>query len=128
MVTFESADLDGGIKHIRLGGSLDIQGTEQIDLKMTALTSTGKQFVLLDLSDVSLMASLGIGLIYRCLKAIRLRGGNIVLVNPQPAVALVLERTNAGKVVAIVDDLVTACARVKEVPGGPSGEGASSSS
>src|SRR5260221_13034162 len=88
----------------------------------------GTLFVVLDLSDVSLIASLGIGLIYRSLKPTRLRGGNIVLLNPQPAVALVLERTNAGKVVAILNNIGEACVRVKEVPRGPSGEGASSSS
>ena len=114
MVKFEVDNLDNGIKRIRLGGSLDIEGTEKIELQMTTLTSTEKTFIILDLSELTLMASLGIGLIYRCLKAVRLRGGNIVIFNPQPGVSLVLERTNAHKVIAIENDFQQAREKVKE--------------
>jgi anti-anti-sigma factor len=114
MIKLEVDNLEGDIKRIRLTGSLDIEGTEAVNLPLTGLTSTNKVLIVLDLSEVTLMASLGIGLIIRCFKAARLRGGNLVIFNPQPGVALVLERTSADKVITITNDLEQACKKLRD--------------
>src|SRR5438105_2738881 len=48
------------LKTIRMSGKMDAIGTQQIDLKFTALTATAKTAVLVDLSKVALLASIGI--------------------------------------------------------------------
>lgn len=105
MITVHTETLDGEMTLVRLSGSLDIEGTESVELRLTTLTSTGKALVILDLSAVSLLASIGIGLIMRCFKAARLHGGNIVILSPSSGVALVLERSNTNKVIPLAYDL-----------------------
>ncbi len=113
MIKLEVDNLDGDLKRIRLAGSLDIDGAEAINLPLTSVATTDKALIVLDLSEVTLMASLGIGVIISCFKAARLRGGNIVIFNPQPAVALVLERTSVNKIIVVATDFQDACNKVR---------------
>lgn len=87
------ADLDDGIRKIDLRGRLDMEGANTIDLKFTALTATQKNFIIVDLSGVEFIATLGIATLVRNAKAARLRSGNLVLLSPQPNVANVLATT-----------------------------------
>ena len=100
--------LNDGIKKINLKGRMDIEGTQAIDLRLATETSVQKAFIVVDLSLVEFMASVGLGVLVRSAKALRLRGGNIVLLNPQPVVQLVLEKTGINEVMAIYHDLKTA--------------------
>jgi anti-sigma B factor antagonist len=104
------------IVRLSLEGHMDIPGTAEIDMKLTTLSAGDRQFVVVDLSQVVFMASIGIGAIVRCAKTIRLRSGNIVLWNPQPAVREVLERTMIHTIVPIYSDFGEACRAVKEAP------------
>lgn len=54
------------------------------------------------------MASVGIGMIVRSAKALRLRGGELVLLNPQPVVKFVLEKTGINTLIPIVHDMPAA--------------------
>jgi len=104
--------LDSGIKKISLHGRMDIEGTNQIDLRLSAETSMEKANVVVDLSDVDFMASVGIGVIVRSYKSLKLRGGRMVLFNPQKVVELVLDRTLVNTLIPIFYDLKTACEQV----------------
>jgi len=106
--------LENGINLLSLEGFMDIAGTDEIDLKLTALTSTERQYIVTDLSKVHIMASIGIGTLVRCAKAVRLRGGNMVLLNPQPQVRSILEKMMIDRVVPIFSDLEQSCKMVKE--------------
>jgi len=110
------SSLDGDIKQLALEGHMDLIGSEAIGLKLHALASTERQFFVTDLSKVDFMASIGIGLLVRCVSALRLRGGNMVLLNPQPGVRMVLEKTRIDSVIPIFSDLQEACRVVKEAP------------
>jgi anti-anti-sigma factor len=70
-------DLDSGILGISLSGRMDIIGTQQIDLKFTALTSTRKAQILVDLSNVTFIASIGIRTLITTAKAQKARGGTM---------------------------------------------------
>ena len=48
----ESETSETGITALRLSGRMDIQGTQSIDAKFTAITATQKALVLVDLTDV----------------------------------------------------------------------------
>ena len=104
--------LDNGIKKITLRGKMDIDGTNQIDLRLSAETSVERAFVVVDLSEVDFMASVGIGVLMRSYKALKLRGGKMVFLSPQKVVELVLERTLVNTLIPVYYDLKTACEQV----------------
>ncbi|HEX7573165.1 MAG TPA: STAS domain-containing protein [Bacteroidota bacterium] len=104
--------LDNGIKRIILRGKMDIDGTNQIDLRLSAETSVERANVVVDLSEVDFMASVGIGVLVRSYKALKLRGGKMVFLNPQKVVELVLDRTLVNTLIPVYYDLKTACEQV----------------
>lgn len=104
--------LDHDIKKISLRGKMDIDGTNEIDLAFSTQTSIEKANVIVDLSELEFMASVGIGILLRSHKALKLRGGNMVLLNPQKIVELVLDRTHVNTLIPIYYDLSMACEQV----------------
>jgi anti-anti-sigma factor len=98
-------ELDSGILGINLSGRMDIIGTQQIDLKFTALTSTRKAQVLVDLSNVTFIASIGIRTLINNAKAQKLRGGSMVLYKPNNQVEEVLRATGIHAIIPIAHDI-----------------------
>jgi anti-anti-sigma factor len=103
----ESELVDGYILKIAIDGRLDIEGAQAIDMKFTALTAN-KTAVLVDLSQVGFLASIGMRTLLSCAKAIANRGGRMVLLSPQPLVREVLERSGVASLIAVYDDLDSA--------------------
>jgi anti-anti-sigma factor len=101
----ESELLDDHILKITLDGRLDVEGTQAIDMKFTALTATKKAAVLVDMTNVSFLASIGMRTLLSCAKASSNRGGKMVLVNPQPMVREVLDRSGVATLIPVVDDI-----------------------
>ncbi len=101
----ESHEVEPGMLGVKLSGRLDAGGVQQIDLKFTALTATKKQYVLVDMSDVSFLASLGIRTLVSSARAQRSRGGGMVLFKPVAAVEEVLKVTGIDKIVPIAHDM-----------------------
>jgi anti-anti-sigma factor len=102
-----STDLPDGIRKIDLTGRLDLEGADAIDLKLTVLVSSRRTFAVVDLAGVEFLASIGIATLVRNAKAVRLREGNLVLLNPQPNVAKVLASTR-------IDQLIPVCYSLDE--------------
>jgi anti-sigma B factor antagonist len=109
-------DLSDGIRTIKLKGRMDLEGTAAIDLKFTSLTSTQRAFVVVDLTEVDFMASLGLATLVRNAKAVRLREGNMVLLNPKPSVRQVLASTRIDQFILIYSDLTEARHAAKAPP------------
>lgn len=101
--------LDNGIKKISLRGRMDIDGTDKIALRLSTETSIEKASVVVDLSQLEFMASVGIGVLVKSYKALKLRGGNMALLNPQTPVELVLVHTQVNTLIPIYRDLKKAC-------------------
>lgn len=101
------ADLENGVRKIDLKGRLDIEGANAIDLRFTALAVTQRAFLVVDLTFIEFIASLGVATLVRTAKAASLRKGKLVLLNPQPNVAKVLAATR-------VDQVVPVCANLDE--------------
>jgi len=106
------SDLENGVRKIDLKGRLDIEGASAIDLKFTALAASQQAFLVVDLSLVDFIASLGIATLVRSAKAARLRKGSMALLSPQPNVAKVLAATKIDSVLPVYVDLNEACAFV----------------
>jgi anti-sigma B factor antagonist len=101
-------DLDSGILGINLSGRMDIGGTQQIDLKFTALTATRKAQILVDLSNVTFIASIGIRALISNAKAQKARGGCMVLYKPNDQVEQVLRATGIDTIIPIARDIEAA--------------------
>lgn len=102
------SELDNGTRLIKLVGKLDIMGVHKVDLKFTGYCSGENARVLVDLSSVSYLASIGIRLLTSNAKSLLSRGGKMVLLNPVPGVKDVLEMTGIPAVIPMYDNLESA--------------------
>lgn len=99
-----SENVDGGVTKVILEGSLDIPGSQAIDLKFSVIAGS-KKAVIVDLSAVSFVASIGIRTLLTGAKTVQTKGGKLVLLNPQPAVEKVLKVTGVDTLMPIYTDL-----------------------
>ncbi|MGO8954290.1 MAG: STAS domain-containing protein [Rhodomicrobium sp.] len=102
-------DLDNGITKLVLAGRMDIEGASAVDMQFSVIAGSRKK-VLVDLSDVTFMASIGLRTIMISAKAITSKGGKMVLLNPQPNVEKVLETTGINTIIPVVRDMQAALA------------------
>lgn len=87
-------DVDENFRRITLSGRLDIAGTDEIAAKFAALAASAKRRVVVDLQQVSFLASIGIRSLIANAKALQQRGGRMVLcVGENPGVTKTLEAT-----------------------------------
>ena len=96
-------ELENDIRLIKLVGELDIVGVGAIETKFAGYCAGEKARVLVDLSEVSFLASIGIRLLTLNAKAVASRGGRMVLLSPTPDVRSVLEITGIPAIIPIYD-------------------------
>lgn len=102
-ITFE--DLSETMRRIALSGRLDGQGTEEIAEKFAALATAAKQRVVVDLTAVSFLASIGIRTLLRNAKTLQQNGGRMVLfVGGNPAVTRTLQATGIDALIPMFAD------------------------
>lgn len=104
-------DTDSGVTSIVLRGRLDTVGADSIDLKFNAIAGT-KRAVVVDLSNVRLLTSLGIRVLLLGARAVKSKGGKLVLLSPDANVRAVLEVANTDTIIPIFDDRNAAIAAV----------------
>ncbi len=107
----ESESLDGGVLKIKLAGRMDVQGTQEIDVKFAAYASR-QQAVVVDMSAVDFLASIGIRALLLTAKAISQRGGKMVLLEPDTNVTHILEMAGIDTLIPICRSLADARAAV----------------
>ena len=90
-----------GIQLIHLIGRMDIVGTQLVDLKFTAYTASRRAPVLVDLSQVHYISSIGIRLLLSNASALETSGAKMVLVKPQPVVEQILRTAGLDQVMPI---------------------------
>jgi anti-sigma B factor antagonist len=108
-MTLSTESMEGGITRVLLDGRLDIQGSAAIDLKMNVLAGSSK-LLLLDLSKVSFLGSMGLRSIVLPAQAVKRRGGRMALFGPVPMVEEVLKASNIDEIIPIFHDLDAAVA------------------
>jgi anti-sigma B factor antagonist len=94
-------DLKPEVTHIALTGKLDVEGEEQIGRQFEQLTSGGGKATIVDMSDVTYLASLGIRLLFTCAKSLFADGKKMVVVSPQPMVEETLETSGTASLIPI---------------------------
>ncbi len=89
---------------LELAGPLDISGTREIETRFLAHVASTTRPVIVDLSQVTFLASFGMRMIFDAIKSLNRKAKKLVLLNPQPAVAKVLELGGVNEVAVISFD------------------------
>jgi len=93
---------------IKLIGKLDIIGVGEIETRFSGYCAGENPRVLVDLTGVEFLASIGIRLLVLNAKSITSRGGRMVLLSPSHEVRNVLEITGIPAIIPIYDGLESA--------------------
>jgi anti-sigma B factor antagonist len=81
-------------------GKLDIQGAETIAIPLATLSGSKKN-VVIDMSGVNFVASIGIRHLMQATKVLARRGGRLVLLNPTAPVFEVLQTSGITDLISI---------------------------
>lgn len=93
---------------LRLAGQADVSAMPDLEQALTRLIATRPKAVVVDLTQMSFISSLGIGTLLNLHKAITRHGGRIRCVAPQPMVAEAFRRVRLYDVLDIRDSLDSA--------------------
>lgn len=105
--------LADGIERVQLAGRLDSAGVEAIDDRLSSLAAAPAARILIDLSQVPFLASIGIRILLTNARVLRRNGGKMALLNPQSLVEEVLKVTGIESLIPIFHDLDAASAALK---------------
>jgi anti-anti-sigma factor len=84
-------------------GRWDVAGAAAIDLRLATLAGSGHSLIV-DMTRVSFLSSMGIRSIVMSAKAVALKRAKLVLLSPAPNVEMVLTTTGIDMVAPIVRD------------------------
>jgi anti-sigma B factor antagonist len=107
----ETEELAGGVTKVTLTGKLDIAGANAIDLHFNVIAGS-KRAVIVDLSRVSFVASMGLRTLILGAKVVASKRGRMVLLSPTADVEQVLVASGADTLIPILHDLDAAVAAV----------------
>jgi anti-sigma B factor antagonist len=97
--------VDQELTHLVLTGKLDVAGMAGADIKFTGYTAARRKPTLIDLSQVEFIASLGVGMLISCAKALQMHGAKMVLLSPSDPVEKVLKTLGIDQVIPIAYSL-----------------------
>jgi len=98
-------DVNDDIRRIFLRGRLDTAGSEQIVAEFATLAESAKRGVVVNLSDVTFLSSMGIRALIASAKAQQAKGGRMVLnVAGNDVVARTLEATGIDELIPTFED------------------------
>ncbi len=93
-------ELPGGISKAILAGRMDIEGAAAVDMKLNVLAGAANKLVL-DLSGVSFLASMGLRTIMVCARAQASKGRKMAIGGAQPNVEKVLRSSGVDEIVPL---------------------------
>ena len=101
-------EVEENVRLIKLIGRLDISGVSEIENDFSERCAGEGPRVIVDLSEVDFLASIGIRLLTLQANSIGGRGGRMVLLRPRPDVRAILEITGIPAIVTIHESLESA--------------------
>lgn len=96
MIELHTQESTDQTTRVALVGMLDLVSVGQIETRFMAATVARGRNTVVDLSQLSFIASMGMGVLVSAYKGLKRRGAKIILLNPQPDVesALRIARLN----------------------------------
>ena len=101
----EINNLDNGIRQVKMIGRMDMKGTLEIDHDFSMKIGSSSQPVLVDMSEVDFLVSLGMRTLISAARGINNRGNKMVILKPQPLVREALEIAGFAQLIPMFDDL-----------------------
>ena len=106
-------DLGNGLTRLDVSGRMDVQGALAIDPVFSQLAAE-KPNLIVDMSNVSFLASLGVRTLVMSAKTLASKGGHFVLFGLQPGVQKVLTISGLNAMILSVPDQAAAEALVRK--------------
>lgn len=103
--------LDGGVTVVALSGRIDVAAAREIDLPMSVVAGA-RRAVVIDLTSVDFLASMGIRSLVLAAKAISRKGGSCVMFGPTVDVRAQLEASAIDTVMPIFEQFDAAVSAV----------------
>lgn len=100
-----------GVTRAALAGRMDIEGAQSVEMRMNVLSGLKRRLVI-DLSEVTFMASMGLRALMICARQQGALGGHVALAGPQPGVAKVLDESGIGDLIGVYPTVDAAAAAV----------------
>ena len=75
-----------GATRVALSGRLDTEGVDRVEARFNAATASDRQHAIVDLSEVTFIASMGIRMLVTAAKTLSRDRARIVLLSPQEIV------------------------------------------
>lgn len=101
-----------GIWRIALGGRMDIEGVGRIETRLAGMCAAPRKALIVDMSGVRFMSSIGIRALLINAKAVAGRGGRLVLLRPEPSVRGILASSGIDTLIPVFDTMDDALAGV----------------
>ena len=96
------SDIGENLRRIVITGRLDLPGTDSVAAKLEALIAEPKKAVVVDLSALRFLASIGIRSLITSAKAVQQRGGRMVLVvGDNSSVTMSIESTGVDMLIPV---------------------------
>lgn len=114
-MTISTEVMDGEVTRVNLEGRMDIEGAAQVDLRLNVIAGSARR-LLIDLSQVSFIGSMGLRSLVVPAQAVRRRGGKVVLLSPVPLVEQVLQSSKINEVIPVLHDLEAALSALEAQP------------
>jgi anti-sigma B factor antagonist len=109
-MNIETENFDGGILKMKLAGRMDAQGTQEIHVQLIDCACSQRS-VIVDMSAVDFIASMGIRTLVLAAKAVSRRFGKMVLLHPDANTTKILELARIDELIPIhrsLDDAIRA--------------------
>ena len=100
--------LENGIRLLKLTGRLDTLGAGEIEPRFNEHCDGDNALVIVDLSGVDFLASIGIRLLVGAAKSVAKRGGRLLIVGPNADVHMVLDLSGIPAIIPLHDDVASA--------------------
>lgn len=102
-------DVASDLRRIVISGRLDMPGTDSVAAQLAQLTAAPKKAVVVDLSHLRFLASIGIRALISSAKEVQKRGGKMALVvNKASTVTMSLEATGVDELIPIFSNVAEA--------------------
>jgi anti-sigma B factor antagonist len=112
---------DGTAPVFSVHGELDLHEAPALEERIAAAIDRGAKLIVVDLTHVTFIDSMALGVLLEALKELRLRGGSLRLVVPNPSLRRIFEISLLDRVFTLDSSREEAVARVgpaaADVPG-----------
>jgi anti-sigma B factor antagonist len=109
----DQVELPGGILKLKLTGALDIAGANDVEGPLGTIAASHNK-VIVDFTDVTFLASIGIRVLMKAARAIGSRAGRLAVFNPSEDARKVLRSTGIDKIVPVFADEQAAVAELSK--------------